>query len=61
MSGLLSFFACCGGSVLAAIFGAGIVATLLPFGSLFTAISIITLMTGVLLNSKVPTLIILQM
>lgn len=48
----MSIFACCGGGVLVVLFGAGILASLFPYGSIFSLVSIAILSTGILLSTR---------
>jgi|GEM_PF-2455127 len=46
-----SVFACCGGGLLLTIFGAGLFSALVPYGNLFSIISILGLATAMLISA----------
>jgi len=50
---IFSVFACCGGGLLVAIFGVGILASLRTYGSMFSVIGIVILAYAIFLNAKV--------
>lgn len=52
MPSLFSVFACCGGGLLVAIFGFGILASLRSYGSVFSVVGIAILAYGIFLNAK---------
>lgn len=47
----LSVFACCGGGLLLAIFGAGLFTAVMPYGNLFSIISILGLTTAMFVSA----------
>lgn len=47
----LSVFACCGGGLLLTIFGAGLFSALIPYGGLFSIISILGLTTAMFISA----------
>lgn len=50
--GLFSTFACCGAGIITAVFGAGIIGSLLPFNGAFASVSAFALLLATMLNGR---------